>query len=95
MSSQLISYNFCLNSSNDSVSNTLLNMTVFFVSFVCFIENNHETDRKIFKYVTFKMAVFKTVSVKEFVSSKSSWFVYCWNHIIFIDYIDKFLHLHF
>ena len=77
MSSQPISYNFCLNSSNDSVSNTLLNMTVFFVSFVCFIENNHETDRKMIKCVTF------------------SWFVYCWNHIISIDYIDKFLHLHF
>ena len=68
MSSQLVSYNFYLNSSINSVSNTILYMTVFFVFLVCFIENG------IMKYIGewldmsfFKMAVLKTVPVKEFV----------------------------
>ena len=103
MSSQLVSYNFCLNSLIDSVSNTLLIMTIFFVLFVCFIARwNHETDRKMIRYVTFKNGSFKD-SVSERVcenmiycgcrfSRNSSWFVYCWNHSISIDYIEKSLH---
>ena len=39
MSTQLVSYGFCLNSSIDSMSNTLLNMMAFFVLFVCLIED--------------------------------------------------------
>ena len=68
MSSQMVvSYNFYLNSSINSVSNTILYMTVFFVFFVCFIENG------IMKYIEWsdmsllKMAVLKTMSVKEIV----------------------------
>ena len=39
MSSQLVLYNFCLNSSIDSVSNAFLHIKVFFVLFVCFVED--------------------------------------------------------
>ena len=68
MSFQLVSYDFCLNSLIDSVWTTLLNMTVVFVSFVCFIED--EIIRQIGKWsdmFLLKMAVLKTVSVKKFL----------------------------
>ena len=62
MSSQLVLYSFCLNSSIDSVSNTLLYVAVFFVLCLCFIEDG------IMKHIgkwsdlsLLKMEVLKTV----------------------------------
>ena len=66
MSSQLVSYNFCLNSSIDSVSNTLLNISCVFVNCLFHRRWNHETDKKMIRYVPFKNGSFKDRE-KEFV----------------------------
>ena len=63
---------------------------------------NHETHRKMIRYVTFKNGSFKDSVIERACenmiycscrfSSNSSWFVYCWNHIMSIGYIEKLLH---
>ena len=68
MSSQLVLYKFTLSSSTDSVSNTLLYMTVFFVLFFSFIEDGiRKHTGKWSDMSLLKMAVLKT-SVSERVS---------------------------
>ena len=102
MSSQLVLYNFCLNSSINSVSNTFKYDGSFCV--ICLFHRrwNNETYRKMIRYVTFKNSSFKD-SVSERVCENmiycggrflrnSTWFFYCWNHSISIDYIEKSLH---
>ena len=73
ISSQLLSYNFCFKNPIDFVSNTTINMTVFLVLFVCFIEDG--IMKQIGKWSDMsliKMTNLKTVSVKEFVRI---WFI--------------------
>ena len=84
------------------MSNTLINMMVLFV---CFIEDGiMKQIRKVIRYVTFKNGSFKASDSERVCeniiycscrfSRNSDWFVYCWNHTISIDYIEKCLHYH-